>query len=285
MFFHRMTLMQRLANSWKLIKGSFQLIVEHPKLFIFPVLGILSFVGFLIVLILLLSPLLLIGAATEANIGGLFFVAILMLLFFGPFFGTFFAVGLSHEVGQVLSGKNVSIRRGIKHAFHNLGEVILWSLTLFLVNLIAAALRSQARKLGVAGRIVGDTLVDVLMAGWGFVTAFVIPIMVFEDTNPFHSIKRSVSLLKHTWGETLVGYIGAGSLLGLLVIPLFLLLFIPIIGLFFLPVFILGVVFVALLTQVFNTVFMTALYIYATKKDTKHAEKYFEKDLILHGFY
>lgn len=274
---------QTLKNSWKLVKGSLKLIWENPTLLIFPLLSILSFVIFFgIILYINFGSLVL---ATE-NVAGMFLLAgIFLLIFAAPFFGTFFAVALSYETGEVLKGRKPSVRRGIQHAIKNLKEIVLWAFTLFLIQIIAGILRSQARKYGSAGRVMGNTVIDILLAGWGFATAFVIPIMAFEDTNPFDSIKKSVTLLKHTWGETLVGGVGAGSLLGLLAIPLLVLLFIPYVGLFLLPFIILGLVLIGILTQVFNTVFITALYLYATEKDSKKAERYFDKDLIVHSFY
>ena len=279
---------ESLERSWKLIKGSFKLIAGNPILFVFPMLSFLSFAIFLAAIVMLFTPVLFLGSQDQIaqNLQVIIMLGVLLLIFAGPFFGTFFAVALSFETGEVLKGKKASLARGIKHAIKNLKEILLWALTLFAINIIQMILRQMAEKYG--GRIggaVGNTVIDILMAGWGFATSFVVPIMAFEDTNPFDSIKKSVQLLKHTWGETLIGNVGAGSALGLLIIPLFLLLFIPFIGIFFIPVFILGLIAISLLTQVFNTVFMTALYLYATEKDSKKAEKYFDKDLISHGFY
>ncbi len=280
---------ETLARSWKLIKGSFKLIKENPSLFVFPILSFLSFIIFLLAVIGLTLPTLFIG--TEEQIANNFQTIVIfgffLLLFAGPFFGTFFAVALSYETGEVLKGQKVSIRRGIKHSLKNFKEIILWSLTLFLINIIQMILRRLVEKYGGGnfGKAAGNTIINILMAGWGFVTAFVVPIMAFENTNPFDSMKKSFQLLKHTWGETLVGYVGAGYVLSLLLIPLSLLVFVPYVGILFLPILILGVIFISLLTQVFNTVFMTALYLYATEKDSKKAEKYFDKDLIEHGFY
>lgn len=280
---------ETLERSWKLIKGSFKLIAENPALFIFPILSFVSFLIFLGIILSLTVPVLFIGTEEQIaqNLQTVIFIGVLLLLFAGPFFGTFFAVALSFETGEVLKGKKPSIMRGIKHSFKNFKEIVLWALTLFIINIIQMILRRLVEKYGGGGfgRAAGNTIIDILMAGWGFVTAFVVPIMAFEDTNPFDSMKKSFQLLKHTWGETLVGYVGAGSVLGLLIIPLILLIFVPVIGIFFFPILILGVIFISLLTQVFNTVFMTALYLYATEKDSKKAEKYFDKDLITHGFY
>ncbi|MBI5798192.1 hypothetical protein HZA98_04795 [Candidatus Woesearchaeota archaeon] len=274
---------KRLERSWKLIKGSFKLIKENPSLFLFPLMSSLTFIACIAILLLIFTPAVLLKLPLEA----LIILAILLIMFISPFIGTFYAVGLSFETGEVLKGKKVSLKRGVRHALKNIKEVALWAVTLFAINIIQALLRQLVQKYGGGrvGQTIGNSVIDILLAGWSFATAFVIPIMAFEDTNPFDSIKKSVQLLKHTWGETLVGYVGAGSLLWLFLIPLVLLIFIPYIGLFFIPILILGVIIISFLVQVFDTVFMTALYIYATEKDEKKAEKYFDKDLIAHGFY
>ena len=284
-------MMNTFSNSLKLVKGSLKLVWENPILFLFPILGILALVVTVVLLAMFTvgsSSILLTmtGDQTQAFASTTIFFVLILFVFIAPFSGTFFAVALSYETGEVLKGKKPSLSRGIQHALKNLKEIALWALTLIAINILQSILRQIAQRYG--GRhvpLITDGVISILMAGWGFATAFVIPIMAFEDTNPFDSIKKSVKLLKHTWGETLVGGIGAGTVLGLLIIPLFLILFIPFVGIFFIPLFILGVIFIGLLTQVFNTVFMTVLYLYATEKDTKKAEHYFDKDLILHSFY
>jgi hypothetical protein len=54
-------------------------------------------------------------------------------------------------------------------------------------------------------------------------TFFVVPVLVVEKAGPVEAVSRSVSLLKKTWGEALVGRMGIGLFLFLLALPLILL--------------------------------------------------------------
>ena len=59
----------------------------------------------------------------------------------------------------------------------------------------------------------------VLGTAWTVMTYFVVPVLVVEKLGPFAAIGRSVSILKKTWGEALVGKMGLGFFLFLLALP------------------------------------------------------------------
>lgn len=285
---------ETLERSWRLVKGSLKLILEHPKLLVFPLIsfGVFTIAFTLILLFGIFSVLGLSLALSATELKFFIYLIFILIAFIGPFIATFFAVGLSSEVGELMQSKTPSFKRGFNHAYKNIKEIFLWSLTILAIKIIEGLLRSAAKKYGGGGLAtkVGEGLVSILMAGWSFAISFVVPIMAFEDTNPFHSIKRSVQLLKNTWGETLVGAIGAGTVIGwLAMVPVIFLAFIsflnPLMFIITIPLILMILIFSSILTQVFNTVFMTVLYLYATKQDTKAADKYFESDLIKHGFY
>ena len=109
---------------------------------------------------------------------------------------------------------------------------------------------------------------------WSAVTIFVLPTLVYEDVGPFRAIRQSISILRKTWGETVIQSIGLGFILfvGLFVVfgSYFLLLFLGAsgnlnigIGWIFFPCVVAALI-VVLLFNVANTVFKTALYVYAT---------------------
>jgi len=47
-------------------------------------------------------------------------------------------------------------------------------------------------------------------------TFLVVPVLASEDIGPTDAVKRSVELLKRTWGENLIGNAGLGVVFGLL---------------------------------------------------------------------
>jgi cytochrome c biogenesis protein CcdA len=50
-------------------------------------------------------------------------------------------------------------------------------------------------------------------------TYFVVPVLVVEKVGPVEAVKRSVAIMKRTWGEALVGRLGLGLFILLLALP------------------------------------------------------------------
>jgi len=73
-------------------------------------------------------------------------------------------------------------------------------------------IRALSSKQNGLGRIV----ISLIGMAWNIATFLVVPILASEDIGPFQAIKRSVTLLKKTWGEQIVGNFGLGAVFGLL---------------------------------------------------------------------
>ena len=67
----------------------------------------------------------------------------------------------------------------------------------------------------------GQFVAGLLGMAWSITTYFVIPVLVVEKKNPFEAMKRSVGILRKTWGESLVANFGIGLIVFLLIIPIF----------------------------------------------------------------
>jgi membrane-anchored glycerophosphoryl diester phosphodiesterase (GDPDase) len=137
------------------------------------------------------------------------------------------------------------------------------------------------------GQIVANIIVGLVGMAWSIVTIFVVPILVYEGLGPVDAIKKSIEVIKKTWGESLIKSIGLGlvQFLTFVVIAIvsagiayalsFALNEIGIavgIGIGVLLLFLSGLVF-----SVANTIFNTALYIYATKNSVVAG---FDEDLM-----
>jgi len=110
---------------------------------------------------------------------------------------------------------------------------------------------------------------------WSVASVFVIPIIVQDEqnTNPIKMLKNSASILKRTWGEALIGYVGMSLASGLILIVSILVLMsalvgsivfnnywlIAIVGAFW----ILAMFVLSYLTSVAGQIYKGALYLYA----------------------
>ena len=68
-------------------------------------------------------------------------------------------------------------------------------------------------------RILGKIFAALLGVAWAVTTYLMVPVLVFEETGVFASIKRSCQLLRKTWGEQVGANIGFGLPFLVLAIP------------------------------------------------------------------
>jgi hypothetical protein len=147
-------------------------------------------------------------------------VYLAFLYFVSMFFATFFNVAFYHEILTALGGQPVSIVRGLKFAGTKWKAVLMWALFAGLVGLI---IRQLEERLSFVGRIIGR----FIGIAWSIAAVFVIPIIVCEEqnANPVALLKKSAGILKRTWGEALIGYVGMGMVSGLMMLASMVFLF------------------------------------------------------------
>ena len=280
--------MNRFQRSWELLKCSVSVVGRNRKLLLFPIL-----VTFLmgIISLLVIAPIALWhtgygymeaahwqtvahrwaawdagGKNLSVNPSGYALLAGIYLV--STFLATFFNVAFYSQILNALRGQPVSISGGLRMASTRWKAIVAWSLFAGLVGLIIKGLEERVG-------IIGRWITRLIGLAWSVASVFVIPVIVIEEegANPVHFLKRSAILLKQTWGESLLGYLGI-QLGGLLVILGSVLVFAVSIflSIFFKNFWFLGIgsviwflslVFFMYLLNVASQVYMGALYIYA----------------------
>ncbi|NTV23127.1 MAG: hypothetical protein HGA85_01990, partial [Nanoarchaeota archaeon] len=194
------------------------------------------------------------------------------------FIATFFNVAVVYCAKKRFEGGNPTFGEGLSEAIKRVHLIFMWSMVSAVVGLILNMIESAARESkSDLTRIILSITSSILGAAWGIVSVFVVPAMVFDNVGPFAALKKSAGAIKKTWGESLVRHYGLGlvqaafMLLGVLVlIPgIFLLGIIWPIGLGLILVSVIYLVVVVLLFSTANTIFNTALYMYAEGKHQK----------------
>lgn len=130
---------------------------------------------------------------------GLYFVFYLLASFVVLYFNS--AVVAAAAIR--LEGRDPTLRQGLQAANARIVKVFAWAVVAATVGL---ALRAISERFGFLGRIIAGAL----GLAWGLATFFVIPVLLFEDVGPLEAVRRSSSLFKKTWGETVVGSLGLG---------------------------------------------------------------------------
>jgi len=81
---------------------------------------------------------------------------------------------------------------------------------------IAATVGMLLRSLQDRAGFLGRWVVGLIGLAWSMATFLVVPVLVNSDVGPVDAVKRSVELLKRTWGENLIGNAGIGVVFGLI---------------------------------------------------------------------
>ena len=115
------------------------------------------------------------------------------------------------------NGETPTLADGFRAAMARLPQIFAWALVSATVGVLLRVLENAHEK-------VGEIVAWVLGSAWSVMTFFVVPVLVVEKTGPVAAVGRSLSLLKKTWGEALVGHMGLNFVMFLLAIPIILLL-------------------------------------------------------------
>lgn len=169
-----------------------------------------------------------------------------------------FAATLIASANAHLEGNAVSMGEALSRATGRLPSIVGWSAIKSTVGLVLQAIRDKAGFLG-------DIAAGLIGAAWNVVTWLVLPIIVVEGIGPIAAIKKSVALLRSTWGENLLAQAGIGIIGFLLMLPGILVFgalsfVVPVVGI---PLLILWVVVIGCLMSALGAIYRTALYRFA----------------------
>jgi hypothetical protein len=264
---------ESIGRSIALFKTSWRILMEDKKLLMFPLLsGIIS----LVVLATFIIPLV-IGQA----LGDLFFYAALFAFYLVSYFVViFFNTALITCVDARLHGRELSVGEGLTNALRHVTPVLGWALLSATVGIILQLVRER-------GGFIGQIASAIAGGAWGLVTFFVVPVLILEDKGVFDAIGESASLIRKTWGESIIG---SGSIMVVFVV-IGIVGFMGVIatmilgnGVLFgiaLVLFIALVIVLAVVASAMQGIFVTALYSYA-KSGMVPAS--YEPDLIQNAF-
>ena len=198
---------RRFSNSWQLVQSSAAVLRADKELIIFP---ILSTIGVLLVTAAFIVPIVLTGRGEELGDSPLSFL-IAFLFYFATYFVIFFCNSALVGAAMIrLRGGDPTVSDGLKIAFAHLGPIIGYALVSATVGMVLRAIQQRA---GLLGRI----LVSLIGFAWNVGTFLAVPVLVTEKIGPIGAVKRSVALLKKTWGEQVIGNGGIGLVFGTLI--------------------------------------------------------------------
>ncbi|MCU0310521.1 MAG: DUF6159 family protein [Acidimicrobiales bacterium] len=255
--------MGRLKNSWDLTKQSASVLRKDKELAVIPVVSAaacaaiaLLFGGAVYTTLTIVSD----PAPGQDGVQAspVSYAVGLVGLFFIGIVAQFFTAVLIAGANERLAGGSPTLSSAAAKAWEHFTPVVAWAAINVTVGLVLSAIADRTGPLG-------DVVLRLVGAAWNVVTWLALPAIVIEGTGPVEGIKRSVHLLKTTWGENLIAQGGLGiitflvTLVGVVVLGA-LSAVVPIVGIPLLVVYI-GVTSAVL--SALGGIYRAALYRYA----------------------
>lgn len=276
-----MSLTSRAHTSWQLLQSSLRVLRDRPRLLVFPAT---ASVCLLVLILFFIAPFVWIRAGQPASdmsavapemwaagqdFAPLFYAWGGVVYLGAMFLATFCNVAFYHETLRAFAGEAVSLRRGWRFACGRIGAIVCWSLLAGTVGLIIRAIED---RLGWLGKVV----TGLVGTAWSVAAVFAVPVIVRrQDNNPLAVLRDSAAMLRHTWGEALVGFVGL-QLAGLLLLGAMLIAILAAVAVslllhlgwfpgVILASGVLAMIAVGALVAVATDVFRCALYVYASE--------------------
>jgi hypothetical protein len=249
---------QIVKESWGLLKQDkeivwFPVISTIVSLFALAILGVIYFY-----------------AAFKGNINniqnangivGYIFLFLYYLVLF--FIINFFQAGILIIAAARLNNQDLTFGDGIAGASRNAGKIFRWSLIAATVGLILQIIADKFK-------LIGQIVATVLGAAWNILTFFSLPSLIIGQHSVRDSFKDSASIIRKTWGETIIVSLGVGLFFALLVflgfaVTLTLIILFPHVPVVAtaITLFFIYLVVLAMISSALNVIFKLALYEYA----------------------
>ena len=258
----------RFARSWSLLKASASVLRQDKELMVFP---LVSTIAALIVVGSFIAPVFAFGWIDQVDEGtppvllyGWLFLFYLVLYFVIFFFNT----ALVGAAMIRLRGGDPTVSDGFRIALARIVPILGYAAIAATVGLV---LRMIEERLGFIGRWIAG----LLGAAWTVASFLVVPVLVVENVGPVDAVKKSVELLRKTWGENLIGQAGLGIAFGFIFFAVIVFCFV-IFGLAIATnsvavivtagvVCLIAIAMTALIQAALGGIYAAALYRYATK--------------------
>ncbi len=260
----------RIERGWALTKQSFKVLKADKELLLFP---LVSGIACLAIMASFVLPVVMnetLRSQFDQMVdqkSPLLWVVLFLFYFVTYFVVIFFNAALVACAIVRFRGGDPGISTGLSAASSRLPQILGWALVSATVGLLLKALEGNRRQRGVA-----NIVTSLIGTAWTVMTYFVVPVLVVEKVGPITAVKRSVSVVKQTWGESLTSNFGIGMIAFLANIPGLLAIFgggyliqagQQILGIAIIVTGIVWIILVGLVSSALTAISQAGLYLYA----------------------
>jgi len=247
--------MGRIGRSFQLVGQSYRILMQDKELMVLPLIS-----GIIIVVAVAAMALGFgLSAAQFQQRGPALYIPLFLFYVVTYTIGIFFQAAVVAGATERMRGGDPTVGSALAAASRRLAAILLWAIVAATVGTVIRAIHD---RVGFVGRI----LASLMGAAWSLATFFVVPVLVLEDLSIPDSFKRSVSVFRQTWGETVVGgtTLGAAAVCAWLTLIAVTGLLAMAIGLAALVVFFAGAVALMIFFSALQGVYVASLYQFAT---------------------
>ena len=126
---------------------------------------------------------------------------------------TFFNAAVVHCASRAFDGEEASVREGLAAAWRVRRQIAVWAVVSATLGTALYVVDEKFGALGSLARLVFDL-------AWALLTYFVVPVIVLDDeTGLRRQLRRSGSLFRETWGESVSASLGVGLVFLVVALP------------------------------------------------------------------
>lgn len=276
---------ESISNGISLAKQSFHVLMLDKELLVFPMM---SGASCLMVFASFVAPLwgseLIAPIVNESQLpeDPLAWVLLASFYFLNYFVIVFFNSALVACAIIRLKGGNPGVSDGLRASMARLPQICGWAAVSATVGLILKVVESRSER-------GGQFLASIFGLAWTITTYFVVPVLVIEKMGPIEASKRSLSIVRKTWGEAMTANFGIGIVSFLATLPgvgaiiggVMLFKGSQGIGIALLITGGCWLLLVTLVSSALNSILLGALYLYATEDQVPEG---FEKRTLRNAF-
>jgi hypothetical protein len=126
---------------------------------------------------------------------------------------TFFNAAVVHCAARTFDGEETSVRDGLAAAWRVRRQIATWAVVAATLGTVMYILDEKFGAIGGLARLVFDL-------AWVLLTYFVVPVIVLDsETGVRRQLRRSGSLFRETWGESVSATVGVSFVFFVAAIP------------------------------------------------------------------
>jgi hypothetical protein len=191
---------EKFSRSWALVKASASVLRSDKELLVFPVI---SGIATLIVLATFALPIFTLKLF-EHGVGPLGYVLGFLFYLCQYFVIFFFNSALVGAAMIRLDGGDPTVADGLRIARERMLPILGYAAIAATVGLVLQALKGKDNN------FIVRMIASALGTAWTVASFLVVPVLVANKIGPIDAVKKSIELLKKTWGENVVGQMGIG---------------------------------------------------------------------------